>query len=66
MKFTVGGTNRYHFTVNVKEMGATIFIPSYCLTHYCAGNKIEKIEMGGACSMCGGEYGHTRGFGGET
>jgi hypothetical protein len=24
-------------------------------THYCAGDKIEKNEMGGACTACGGE-----------
>jgi hypothetical protein len=25
------------------------------LTHYCAGDKIEKHEMGGVCSTYGGE-----------
>jgi hypothetical protein len=25
------------------------------LTHYIWGDKIEKNEMGGACSTCGGE-----------
>jgi hypothetical protein len=23
--------------------------------HYCTGDKIEKNEMGGACSACGGK-----------
>jgi hypothetical protein len=27
---------------------------SVLLTQYCAGDKIEKNEMGGACSACGG------------
>jgi hypothetical protein len=35
------------------------------LTHYCAGDKIEKNEMGGACSACGEEERRVRRFGGE-
>jgi hypothetical protein len=30
------------------------------------GNKIEKNEMGGECSMFGGEKSCMQGFGGET
>jgi len=30
------------------------------------GDKIEKNEMGGACSTYGGEEWHKQGFGGET
>jgi len=30
------------------------------------GDKIEKNEMGGACSMNGGEERRIQGFGGET
>jgi hypothetical protein len=33
---------------------------------YCPGDKIENIEMGGACSAKGGEERHILGFGGET
>ena len=29
------------------------------LTKYCSGDKIEKKEMGGACSAYGGEKRHT-------
>jgi hypothetical protein len=36
------------------------------LTHYCAGDKIEKSEMGGACSSDGGGARREQGFGGET
>jgi hypothetical protein len=36
------------------------------LTQYRAGDKIEKIEMGGACSMFGGRERCVEGFGGET
>jgi len=36
------------------------------LTQYCSGDKIEKNEMSGACSMYGGEERHIQGFGGET
>ena len=35
------------------------------LTEYCAGGKIEKNEIGGACGAYGGERG-AQGSGGET
>jgi hypothetical protein len=35
-------------------------------SQYRAGDKIEKIEMGGACSMYGGRERCVQGFGGET
>jgi len=31
-----------------------------------SGDKIEKNEMGGACSACGGQQRPIQGFGGET
>ena len=36
------------------------------LTKYCAGGKIEKNEMGGACGADGGGERGAQGFGGET
>ena len=36
------------------------------LTEYCAGGKIEKNEMGGACSAYGGGESGVQGSGGET
>ena len=33
---------------------------------HCSGDKIEKNEMGGACSVYGGEERRIQGFGGET
>ena len=36
------------------------------LTQYCAGDKIKKNEMGGACSAYGGGERCVQGFGGET
>ena len=33
---------------------------------YCAGDKIEKIEIGGACSAYGGGERRVQGFGGEN
>ena len=37
-----------------------------CTSHpYCLGDKIKKHEMGGACSVCGGEEKCIQGFGGE-
>jgi hypothetical protein len=38
----------------------------YPLTQYCAGDKIEMNEMGGACSAFRGEERRIQGFGGET
>ena len=38
-----------------------------CTPHqYCSGDKIEKNEMGEACSAYGGEDRRTQSFGGET
>ena len=36
------------------------------LIQYCSVDKIEKNEMGGACSAYGGEGRLIQGFGGET
>ena len=36
------------------------------LTEYCAGGKIEKDEMGGACGAYGGGERGAQGSGGET
>ena len=33
---------------------------------YCAGDKIEKNEMGGSCGTYGGRERCAQGFGGET
>jgi hypothetical protein len=38
----------------------------YIFAQYCSGDKIEKNEMGGACSTYGGEERLIQGFGGET
>jgi hypothetical protein len=40
--------------------------PLILLTHYSTGDKIEKNEMGGACSADGGGEKLIQGFGGET
>ena len=38
-----------------------------CLhTKYCSGDQIENNEMGGACSVSGGEERFMQSFGGET
>jgi len=39
---------------------------AFILNQYCSGDKIEKNEMGGACSTYGGEERLTHGFCGET
>ena len=38
----------------------------YTPTQNYSGDKIDKKEMGGACSGYGGEERGTQGFGGET
>jgi hypothetical protein len=38
----------------------------YTLTKYCAGDKIEKNKMGGACGTYGVEEGYMQGFGLEA
>jgi len=43
-----------------------VYVRSVLLTQYCSGDKIEKDEMGGACSTYGGEERRIQGFGGET
>ena len=39
---------------------------SVLLTEYCAGGKIKKNEMGGACGAYGGGERGAQGSGGET
>jgi hypothetical protein len=41
-------------------------VRSVLLTQYCSGDKMEKNEIGWACSACGGEERRIQGFGGET
>ena len=41
-------------------------LSSVLLTQYCLGDEIEKNEMGGACSMYGGEERRVQVFGGEN
>jgi hypothetical protein len=36
------------------------------LTQYCSGDKFDKNEMGGACSVYGGGEGRVLSFGGEA
>jgi hypothetical protein len=43
-----------------------IFYFQYSDAKYCSGDQIEKNEVGGACSTCGGEERCIRGFGGEN
>jgi hypothetical protein len=35
-------------------------------TQYCAGDKIDKNELGGVCNADGGEDRRVQGFGGKT
>jgi hypothetical protein len=44
----------------------SVMAQSVPLTQYCSGDKIEKNEMGGACSAYGEEQKRIQGCGGET
>jgi len=48
------------------ERSVVFMILSVAEAQYCSGDKIEKNEMGGACSAYGGEERRIQGFGGET
>ena len=58
-----------------KQVLCCMYRASYCnvyinqrsvlLTKYCAGDKIEKNETGGACGMYGGRERCAQGFGGK-
>ena len=43
-----------------------VFYMEWFLTQYCAGGKIEKNEMGGACGAYGGGERCAQGSGGVT
>ena len=47
-------------------MSTTSIIELITVLQHKACNKIEKNEMGRACSTYGGEKRHIQGFGGET
>ena len=49
-----------HISIMLKWIQVTHFIK------YCAGGKIEKNEMGGACGAYGGGESCAQGSGGET
>ena len=53
----------YDFVMNV-QMEA--FKGSTPITQYCASDKINKNEMGWACSAYGGGERRVQGFGGEA
>ena len=65
-------TERLRTLVHIlsKTSGSTrIYIhkgKSVLLTQYCAGGKIEKNKMGGACGAYGGGERCAQGSGGET
>jgi len=50
----------YFHKLRAKTFGSVL------ITQYCSNDKIEKNEMGGACSANGGEERSMQGFGGET
>jgi hypothetical protein len=47
-------------------LSIAFFILYYLCTQYSLGNKIEKNEMGGACSAYWGDGRRKQAFGGET
>ena len=51
------------YVMKIRPVGAEW---SVFLTQYCAGGKIEKNEMGGACGGYGRGERCAQGYGGET
>ena len=49
-----------------KFISHSMFRNSVHLTEYCAGGKMEKNEMGGACGAYGGGERGVQGSSGET
>jgi hypothetical protein len=45
-----------------EESGKTVIIFNHCTANCCAGDKIEKNVMGGACSEDGGGERHVQDF----
>ena len=52
--------------MNKINYSTVIKVISVLLTQYCSGDKIEKDELGGACSTYGGGERNIQGFGEET
>jgi len=52
---------RHEFLMFIIRMAYNIHTPQYF-----SGDKIQKNEIGGACSTYGGEERRIQGFGGET
>ena len=55
----------FFLVTNIKHYDMVMTI-SVLLSKYYWGVEIEKNEIGGACSTCGGEERCIQGFGGET
>ena len=53
-----------NITVRV-QLVSTFVTVVVLLTQYCAGDKIEKNEMGGTCCTYGGRESCAQGFGGK-
>ena len=60
----VGSSEHCYFLISCHKTstGSSVLY----VKQYFSGDKIEKNEMGGACSTYGGEERHIQGFGGET
>ena len=63
----------FHYQRNPRSLSTITHISGECLLghftilfQYCAGGKIEKNEMGGACGAYGGGERCAQGSGGET
>ena len=60
------GPNRDEVTGEWRKLHNEELSDLLLLTEYCAGGKIEKNELGGACGAYGGGERGVQGSGGET
>jgi hypothetical protein len=62
----MGGEDATKIYMQSANLRAILLLLLLFLTHYCAGDKIEKNEIGGAYSAYGGGERRVQGFGGKT
>jgi len=60
----VGSSEHCYFLISCHKTNTSSSV--FHVAQYFSGDKIEKNEMGGACSAYGGEERRIQGFGGET
>ena len=60
------GDKRFEVTRELRRLHNEELNDLYSLTKYCAGDKINRNEMGRACGTYDGQQSYIKGFGVET